>query len=176
MAQPVLAYRIGGPAVAPYAMPIAQVVQIAPIQPQVDESHRINHKKLHITLAALGVNEVSNEAVLAMAMTKGDLLEFSIGDELHASPADPLRTRHKHFYLKYAAPIQHRDSRYMTTFDMTGWNGRVLHPHIQGVGPSKKDRERVIHYTQKDKLYIASAHLLNFMGMSLVGPPPLLGP
>ena len=95
-------------------------------------------------------------------MTKGDLLEFSIGDELHASPADPLRTRHKHFYLKYAAPIQHRDSRYMTTFDMTGWNGRVLHPHIQGVGPSKKDRERVIHYTQKDKLYIASAHLLNF--------------
>ena len=48
-----------------------------------------------------------------MAMTKGDLLEFSIGDELHASPADPLRTRHKHFYLKYAAPIQHRDSRYI---------------------------------------------------------------
>ena len=50
----------------------------------------------------------------------------------------------------------------MTTFDLTGFGGRTLHPHVQGVGPSKKDRERVIHYTQKDKLYIASTHLINF--------------
>ena len=109
---PVLARPIGGPPAIPIALPIAQAVQIAPVQPQPDATYRINHKKLHVTLAALGVNELSNDAVLIMARTKGDLLEYSIGDEVHPRPADPLRPRHKHFYLKYANPIQHRDSRY----------------------------------------------------------------
>ena len=113
-------------------------------------------------LRALAVNEVTNEQVLDMAKMKGDLIEFSIGDEIHPTPADPQKPRHKHFYLKYRDPINHRDARYCTIFDMTGLNGRILHPHIQGVGPKKVDRSNVIYYTQKDKSYIASDHLNNY--------------
>ena len=153
---------IAGPAQPPPMVVVAQRVHAAPQQPQPDSSHRLNHKSLHITQAALGVDEVSNEAVLAMARTKGELLEFSIGDEIHPTPADPQRPRHKHFYLKYRNSIQHRDARFCMLFDVHGFNGRALHPHIQGVGPKKLDRANVIYYTQKDKLYIASDHLMNF--------------
>ena len=45
---------------------------------------------------------------------------------------------------------------------MTGAGGRVLQPHIQGVGPKKEDRSAVVYYSQKDKLYIASPHLQNY--------------
>ena len=131
-------------------------------QPPADASYRINCKKLHLTLSALAIGEVSNEAFLGMARSKGDLLEYSIGEEVHPTPADATRPRHKHAYLKYANAINARDSRYMTTFDMQGVNGRVLHPHIQAVGSGVKDRQRVINYTQKDKEYIASPHLMNF--------------
>ena len=153
---------IGGPAPPPRMVVVAQAVVAAPVQPQPDATHRLNHKMLHVTLAALGVNEVTNEQVLEMARTKGDLIEYSIGDEVHPSPADRQKPRHKHFYLKYRDAINHRDARYCTAFDMRGFNGRILHPHIQGVGPKKLDRSNVIYYTQKDKMYIASDHLDNY--------------
>jgi len=162
---PVLAVRVGPPPAVALAIPMAQAVVVAPAQQQPapqDASHRLNHKKLHITLAALEVDEISNEAVLAMARTRGQLIEWSIGDEIHPSPADPSRPRHKHYFLHYSTPINHRDARYCQLFDMAGRNGRRLHPHIQGVGPKKEDRKKVIYYTQKDKLYIASRNLLNF--------------
>ena len=138
---------------------VAHAVQAAPAPPA---AHRLNHLKLHITQAALAVDEISNEDVLAMARTKGELVEYSIGDEIHPQPADPNRPRHKHYYLKYRTAINHRDSRFCTIFDMRGAHGRVLHPHIQGVGPKIEDRVNVIYYSQKDKLYIASPHLMNF--------------
>jgi hypothetical protein len=141
---------------------VAANVVAAPPQPQSDTTHRLNHKKLHVTQSALAVDEVSNEQVLTMARTRGDLIEYSIGDELHPTPADPNRPRHKHYYLHYRNPINHRDARFCQLFDMTGAGGRVLHPHIQGVGHSKADRTKVIYYTQKDKLYIASPNLLNY--------------
>ena len=152
--------RVAGPQAA-RGVVIARAV-VAPVQPPPNESHRLNHKKLHVTLAALGDNEVSNEQVLAMAKQRGTLVEWSIGDELHPTPADPNRRRHKHFYLHYLIPVNHRDARYCTYFDMLGHNGRVLHPHIQGVGPKKEDRSAVIYYTQKDRLYISSLNLRNF--------------
>ena len=154
---------IGRLVAGPGAPLVAQVVQPAPgapAAPAADATHRLNHMKLHITQAALAVDEVSNEDVLAMARSKGDLLEYSIGDEVHPSPADPNRPRHKHYYLKYRTPINHRDARYCQIFDMTGAGGRVLQPHIQGVGPKKEDRS--CSYSQKDKLYIASPHLQNY--------------
>ena len=124
----VVAVRVGGPAGVPAAVPMAAHVDVAPVQPQPDASYRLNHKKLHITMAALGVGEVPNEAVLAMAKRRGNLIEFSIGNEVHARPADPARPHHKHFYLRYEKPINHRDARYCTIFDMRGFNvGRVLH-------------------------------------------------
>ena len=70
---------------------VAQLVQPAPVQPQPDATHRLNHKKLHVTQAALAVDEISNEQVLALARTLGVLIEWSIGDELHPTPADPNR-------------------------------------------------------------------------------------
>ena len=91
----------------PVGAVLAQAVQPAPAPPSAE--HRINSKKLHITLAALEVDEVSNEDCLRMAQAKGLLIEFSIGDEVHANPADPLRSRHKHMYVHFNAPIQHRD-------------------------------------------------------------------
>lgn len=156
---PVVGQLVGGAPPPPAPM---VAVAVAPAPAPTGATHRINHQKLHITQAALAVDEISNEDVLRMARSRGDLLEYSIGDEVHPSPADPQRPRHKHYYLKYRSPINHRDARYCTIFDMIGAGGRTLHPHIQGVGPSKKDRTNVIYYTQKDKLYIASPHLLNF--------------
>ena len=154
--------RVGGPPVPARGVVLAHAVAAAPQPAQNDATHRLNHKKLHITQAALGIDEITNEQVLAMARSKGELIEFSIGDEVHPTPADPNRPRHKHYYLHYAQPINHRDARYCTIFDMAGRNGRVLHPHIQGVGPKKLDRANVIYYSQKDKLYIASPHLQNY--------------
>ena len=113
-------------------------------------------------MAALHVGEISNEQVVAMAHTRGVLIEWSVGNEVHPEPADPNKPNHKHFYLHYANAINHRDSRYCTLFYMIGRNGRLLHPEIQGVGPSKKDRINVIRYTQKDNDYIASPNLINF--------------
>ena len=159
---PAVAQLIGGPAGVPRGVPVVQAIPVQGAPPAPAAGKRLNHKKLHVTMAALEVNEVSNEDVLAMARTRGNLLEYSIGDELHPQPADPTRPRHKHFYLKYEVAINHRDARYCTLFDMQGRGGRTLHPHIQGVGPSKRDRANVIYYTQKDGLYIASNHLTNF--------------
>jgi len=160
---PVIAVRVGGPPPGvPQVIPVAANVVAAPPRPQSDGTHRLNHKKLHVTQASLAVDEISNEQVLAMAMTRGELVEFSIGDELHPTPSDPNRPRHKHYFLHYRKAIQHRDARFCQLFDMRGAEGRVLHPHIQGVGPTKADRTKVIYYTQKDKLYIASPNLLNY--------------
>ena len=103
----VVAVRVGGPAGVPAAVPMAANVNAAPVQPQPDASYRLNHKKLHLTMAALGVGELSNEAVLAMAKRRGNLIEFSIGNEVHATPANPARPHHKHFYLRYEKPINH---------------------------------------------------------------------
>ena len=158
----VVGQRVAGPQGAPRGVVLARAVQAAPVQPRPDESRRLNHKKLHVTLAALGVDEVANEQVLLMAQARGTLVEWSIGDELHATPADPNRPRHKHFYLHYMNPVNHRDARYCTYFDMIGLGGRGLHPHIQGVGHKREDRAAVIYYTQKDKLYISSLNLRNF--------------
>ena len=97
---------------------------------------------------------------------EGTAARYSLDDELHSTPADPARPRHKHFFLHYNSPTQHRDARYCQIFDMRGQHGRTLHPHIQGVGPTKRDRENVIRYTQKDKLYIASPNLEQFSSES----------
>ena len=142
---------------------MAYAVHAAPVQARAEDAqHRLNHKKLHVTLAGLGVDEVTNEQVLQMACARGTLVEYSIGDEVHPTPANPQRPRHKHFFLHYMSPIAHRDARYCAYFDMRGWGGRVLHPHIQGVGGKKEDRSAVIQYTQKDRLYIASPNLQNY--------------
>lgn len=162
MQAPIVGQLIGGPPGVARGVVLAQAVNAAPAQPQATATHRLNHKSLHITLAGLGVDEVTNTQVLAMVQTKGTLVEYSIGDEVHPQPASPLRPRHKHIYVKYMDPINHRDARYCALFDMRGLGGRVLHPQIDGVGPSKKDRSNVVYYSQKDKLYIASPHLNNY--------------
>ena len=163
MQAPVVGHQLAGAQGPPRGVVVAHAVRAAPVQPRADDAqHRLNHKKLHVTLAGLGVDEVTNEQVLAMARSRGTLVEYSIGDEVHPAPTDPMRPRHKHFFLHYMSPINHRDARYCTYFDMVGWHGRTLHPHIQGVGREKSDRANVINYTQKDKLYIASVHLQNF--------------
>ena len=107
---PVVGALVNGPAAVPRGLVIVHAVAAAPTQPQRDESHRLNHKKLHITQAALGVDEITNEQVLAMARTLGTLVEFSIDDELHPSPAASHGPRHKQFYLHHLKPIQHGDS------------------------------------------------------------------
>ena len=103
----VIGQRVGAAAGPPNGVVVAQVVRAAPVQPQPDSTYRLNHKKLHVTMAALEVNEVSNEQVLAMAQMRGTLIEYSIGDELHPEPADPPRPRHKHFYLRVAVQSAH---------------------------------------------------------------------
>ena len=74
----VIGQRVGAAAGPPNGVVVAQVIRAAPVQPQADATYRLNHKKLHVTLAALEVDEVSNEQVLAMAQMRGSLIEFSI--------------------------------------------------------------------------------------------------
>lgn len=159
---PVIGLRVQGPAAVPRGVVVAHAVAAAPPAQNQPACYRINHKKLHITLAGLAIGEVSNERMLATARSIGELEEFSIGDEIHTNPTDPNRPRHKHMYVKYVNPINHPDRRFCAIFDLTGWNGRILHPEIQGIGHKKKDRSNVIFYTQKDRDYIASPHLANF--------------
>ena len=151
MAAPVLGIRVGGPPAPPIAPVVAHAVHAAPVPQQADTTRRLNHKKLHITQAALGVDEVTNEQVLAMARTKGVLIEYSIGDEVHPSPADPNRPRHKHYYLHYLQPINHRDARFCQIFDMIGQGGRRLHPEIQARRRPKEvgSRKRHLLYTKR---------------------------
>ena len=122
---------------------------------------RIFHQAIWYTQSALYPGELSNEQLLQFARTKGELVKHSIGNELHESPADPQQTHHKHAYLKYRNPISMRDSRYSDKFDMTGRNGRVLHPHIEPVGRTTQDAAIVVAYSQKDGDYIASPELMH---------------
>ena len=122
---------------------------------------RLFNQMVWYTQSGLYANELTNDGLLQFARTKGTLLEYSIGNELHTDPADPLRIHHKHAFLKYSKPISMRDSRYSDMFDMPGLNARVLHPHIEPVGKTTQDKHTVVAYSQKDGDYIASPHLMN---------------
>lgn len=154
--------RVHGPAAPPRGVVVAHAVAVAPQPVNPPATYRLNHKKLHVTLAGLADGEVTNERMLALAASVGELEEFSIGDELHGNPANPIRSRHKHMYVKYFDAVVASDWRFCTLFDILGQGGRLLHPQIQGIGNKKIDRIRVIFYTQKDRHYIASPHLMNF--------------
>ena len=57
---------------------------------------------------AIVIGEVPNEAVLAMAKRRGNLIEFSIGNEVHATPANPasllpMRPLHSKSFLQVVA-------------------------------------------------------------------------
>ena len=148
-------------------VPVAQQPQAnAPMhqqgaQPRAGKPVRIFHQMLWLTYSALEPDEMSNEEVLQFAQTVGNVEEYSIGDEMHAEPANPARSHHKHAYIKYSRAISMRDARYADKFDMRGRNGRTLHPHIEPVGKTSEDKHNVVYYSQKDGQYIASPHLMN---------------
>ena len=87
--QPIVGQPVG-PRRVVIAVPIAARVIAAPVgppPPQIDRTHAICAQKLHITMAGLYDDELTNEDVLAFVRTKGVLLEWSIGDEIHPAPA-----------------------------------------------------------------------------------------
>jgi len=114
----------------------------------------INARKYHLTYAALGRGELSNEDVLSQLTVKRGVREYCIGNELHADPADPLLDEHKHVYVYFLERVRIRDWRYYTGFDLEGSDGRKLHPEIQQVKDTAGDRHRVIQYARKHGNYI----------------------
>jgi hypothetical protein len=59
--------------------------------------------------------------------------------------------------MKFGKKMDIRDRLHSTVFDLTGNNGRILHPEIQSVGSTPADRERVIAYNMKDGDYVGGA-------------------
>ena len=119
---------------------------------------RMSSKMVHLTYAALEDGELNFDSLLTSARTWGlsrqGLLEYTIGHELHVSPADPRRAHHFHAYFKFGKKIEARDRFRSTLFDLHGNSGRLLHPEIQSVGCHPSDRERVIRYDMKDGDYV----------------------
>jgi hypothetical protein len=124
-----------------------------------DPPKRAASKMVHLTYAALYDGELSHDQLLAAARrwasTRHGLREYVIGQELHSQPADPLRAKHMHAYLKFGTKIDVADRHHTTIFDLPGRNGRVLHPELQAVKLTAADRERVINYDMKDGDYVA---------------------
>lgn len=123
--------------------------------------HRRHSRKWHITWAALADGEVTNEAALHTmsqrhAAAGRRLLEYSIGTETHATPADARLSKHIHAFLHFSKKVDVTDWRVTTLFDLAGANNRVLHPEVQSVKNTPGDRQRVINYTQKEGKFIES--------------------
>ena len=111
-------------------------------------------KRLHLTFAALYPGELDHTKLLNAARRWGStrlgLREYVTGREKHTQPADPQRDEHFHMYISFGKKADLPDRLRSTVFDMTGRDGRTLHPEIQAVGPTPGDRERVINYDMKD--------------------------
>ena len=124
-----------------------------------DPPKRVSSKQIHLTYAALHPNEMTFDSALAAAKgwgtTRHGLREYCIGHELHSQPADPRRAHHLHLYLNFGTKVQLSDRLHSTVFDLTGQNGRILHPEIQSVKSTPGDRERVINYDMKDGDYVS---------------------
>ena len=114
---------------------------------------RVHAISIHLTYAGLGTGELNFESILSTARQWGGvrygLREYMIGREQHEQPTDPNRPEHFHCYFKFGKRVDVRDRLHTTVFDLTGENGRVLHPELQGVGGSAADRENVIKYDMK---------------------------
>lgn len=104
-----------------------------------------------LTFAGLYVNELSHEQLIehltALCPGGRGYVEYVVCLELHKTPADPMRPHHYHVYIKSANRFDTLDPRY---FDLQGHHQRVLHPHIQVMGRSAADRDRVISYLLKE--------------------------
>ena len=78
-----------------------------------------------------------------------------IGRELHPDPTDPDKDEHFHTYSLFGSRVMVKRWRICKLFDLTGREGRVLHPQIQKVGTTIADRVRVIRYDMKDGDFIS---------------------
>lgn len=150
------------------AQPVAPPPQPARQPAATDaKKYRVFAKTIWYTQAALEAGELTNAQVLQafgtiqIGVNTYRLIEYSIGNELHSEPANPLRSHHKHAYLKYDRKLSIRDARYCELFDLRGRNGRVLHPQIESVGNTTRDKAQVVAYSQKDGDYIASPALMH---------------
>ena len=122
--------------------------------------NRIQAKRLHLTYAGLYRAELSHDTILTAAKSwgakQGRLVEYNIGLEKHMEPAIPDRDEHFHVYVAFSRKVSIKNWRMTKVFDLSGREQRVLHPQVQAVGGTEGDRQRVIRYGMKDKVYIQS--------------------
>ena len=105
------------------AQPVAPPPQPARQPAATDaKKYRVFAKTIWYTQAALEAGELTNAQVLQafgtiqIGVNTYRLIEYSIGNELHSEPANPLRSHHKHAYLKYDRKLSIRDARYCELF------------------------------------------------------------
>ena len=112
---------------------------------------RMNAKSFWLTYSALYRGELDHKRILSMLMSKGTLVEYSIGCEHHKEEtvADPNRDEHFHVYVAYENKKNIKSPRF---FDMRGdgtYGSRNLHCNID-INRTKKDRLNRINYTMKE--------------------------
>lgn len=121
---------------------------------------RVSAKKVWLTYAALKQSELNFDFLLQAGKrwgtTRGGLLEYGIGEELHSQPADPSRPHHFHAYFKFGKKVAVPDRKRTAIFDLQSQrDGRVLHPELEPVKDWAGDRERVVRYFMKDGKYVS---------------------
>ena len=84
-----------------------------------------------------------------------ELREWQSAREDHDELADPERSEHFHVFLHFSQRIHIKNRRTTQLFDLDGRDGRRLHPEVQAVGATVKDRQRVLAYGHKDGDYEA---------------------
>ena len=110
---------------------------------------RLACKSVLLTYAGNYQGELSTERLLdhLKSIAPGGPVEYVVCTEKHTQPADPQRDEHCHAYVKCGTRFDTINPRY---FDMQGRGGRVLHPHVQIMGRTTADRDRVISYLLKE--------------------------
>ena len=115
---------------------------------------RLNVTKFHLTYAACYKDELDIDMIKARAKTiaenHGGMVEWSVGHEIHKTPADPEREDHFHAYVCFRKRKDIANRFTFKGFDIISRNGNLRHPEIQGVGGTALDREKVVRYTMKD--------------------------
>jgi len=115
---------------------------------------RVQALKFHLTYAALYPGELSHASFKLQihawaAERECELREWQSAREDHDEPADPERSEHFHVFVHFSQRIHIKNRRTTQLFDLDGRDGRRLHPEVQAVGVTVKDRQRVLAYGRK---------------------------
>lgn len=117
---------------------------------------RARGRRVFLTLAGLEPAYATLAEVFDWykAKCKGGCHEIAVCLEIHPSPANPDKDVHFHIYL---ASINEFDTRSWAYFAMVK-NGDRRFAHVQAMGATDGDRQRVVEYIRKDGRVMQELH------------------